>query len=649
MSAIGGILHLHDEPIDPFVLSRFHQTLAPYGLHGQAILEQSSIALTHQKLVYSHINDNNQLPAQINQFLITHNACLANRASLAQTLQLGDNDAALSTTEIIVRAYQKWGPACVDHFVGEFTFAIWNTQDQQLFIGRDHVGLRPLFYLFAAPYFAFASEIKALKVLPFFNDELDDIYIGHFLLKQRPPHEKTTYKHIQRLAGGHCLQLDRNRQLKVWRYWNLHATTGPHYSSDEAYIDELRELLTQAVKNSLDTPHKVGSELSGGLDSSAVAAVASDLLNEPLITFSGIMPAVPTSNEEATILATASYIGADPRLFRIDTVNLPDILRESRPYFDDLYHAANSFVVWQIAKTAHANDIKVVLTGHDGNTMISDGYAYLNELALQGDWAAFDTVVNELIDKESPLNKERYRSSLFRHYGTPTLSRVARQSHPFTFWNNVQAIHKATGDRYTRLAIPSFVSGWMPQRLKHKIARYLAMRATDFSCYNADYAAQLRQTMPYIPVDVFKSERDGHIFGVQQSLQSLAGDVRTSYMAAFGVDFRHPLADRRLIEYSVNLPIRLKRRDGWGRWILRAAIGDKLPASLRWTRTITRMTDNFHHVVSQNQLQLWAMAYENPIVSNYLRIDLLEPTPETPLPRAKQLLLWNAAILSLYV
>lgn len=649
MSSFGGILHLHDEPIDAGILSAFHQVLAHRGPDGGAYTYQHPVAFTHQRDATTIQEQREQPPLQIDQFLVTHIGYFSNRTQLLQQLGLNGQDDTVTTSEIIVRAYQRWDTGCVDHLTGEFAFALWNSQKQQLFLVRDHVGIKPVFYIHAGPYFAFSSSIKALKTLPFFQNMYDDLYIGHFLLWERPSIERTTYQQVRRLPGGHWLTIGREQPLEVRRHWDLHATSIPRYHNDNEYIDEFRTLLIQAVKNCLDTPYRIGAELSGGLDSAAVAGIAARQLNYPLVTLSGIMPDVPTSNEQTRIQATATYVGTDPRMFRVDNVNLPDILEAGRAFFDDIYYAPNSYVSWRISENARDNDLKVVLTGHDGNTMVSDGRGYLQELALAGNWALINTIINEIIDKDVPENPQAIRKSYLNTYGLPTLSLLARQGNLHHFWQGVAALHQATDAGRVGLAIRNLASGWLPPAIKRRIGQMIMQREIDLSFLSDEYAARLRKLLTYTPPMTFVTERDYHIFLVQQTLQSLVGESKDVYSAAFGIDYRHPFANRRLIEYAINIPIHLKLRDGWGRWVMRAAIGDWVPEAIRWPKGHTAMSDNFAHVVVQNQQQLWEMVHANPSVSRYIRLDQIKPTDGQPMTRRTLNKLWSASVLSVHL
>lgn len=650
MSAIGGILHLNDEPIDPIVLGTFHQALTHRGPDGQATLQQQFVAFTHQRYHSTHLDHDEPIPAQHDHILLTHNARFSNRNQLIHQLGLSEHDGDPPTTgEIIIRAYQKWGLRFVDHCSGEFAIAFWDQRAQQLTLIRDHMGLRGVFYLFQPPYFAFASEIKALKTLPFFDPMPDDLYIGHFLLWQRPPIETTTFTQIKRLPSGYMLQIGRAQSLKTWSYWDLAATSGPRYASDQDYVDGFRELFANVVKNNLDSRYTIGSELSGGLDSSAVAAMLSRQLAQPLPTFSAIMPDVPTSNEEPIIRDIVSAIGADPHYERVDRADLPALLTAAGRCFDDITFAPNYFSVWMLAKAAKEKGIRTLFTGHDGNTMVSDGYSYLNELAIQSEWTSLSAAVDALVDKRGYSDVSFARRSYFLEYIEPVLSHLLRKRQMAAFWRGFQLVQAATNVPSAMLMGRNVLSATLPNRLKAQIMKRIAFRQTRDAPLTPDFQKQMQRTMPYMPPTVFETERAAHIFYLRQAMQGLVGEIRESMGYHFGLEYRHPYTDRALIEYAVNLPSHLKMYDGWSRWILRAATYDVLPDRFRWQRNKTYMSDNFHHLIEVNRDGLWEMVQSASGLGHYLQVNKLKPIPNQRLNITQQQYLWAGAVLSMYL
>ena len=167
---------------------------------------------------------------------------------------------------------------CVDHLSGAFSFAVWNQQEQHLFLARDHTGERPLFYASTANCFAFASMPKGLHRLPFVGAEVDEDYIARYLTLANMPIEQTVFRNVQRLPSRLLAQHSVVRRRKLTRYWRTDHLQDLRLGSPEEYLDCFRERFDGAVRSRLRTRGGIGAQLSGGLDSGAVAATAARLL-----------------------------------------------------------------------------------------------------------------------------------------------------------------------------------------------------------------------------------------------------------------------------------------------------------------------------------------------------------------------------------
>ena len=228
--------------------------------------------------------------------VVVSDSRLDNRHELLGTLELaharveGIGDGAL-----LHAAYQRWGKDCAAHLLGDFAFAIWDPRKRTLFCGRDQMGVRPFYYCHLPQrLFAFASEVDALLRLPDVPKRINEVRIVDFLVPQLEGFDATStfYEAIQRMPAAHTCTLDAGL-LRMRRYWTPadDLTDSPARNDDE-YAEAMRALLTQAVHCRLRSSGKVGSMLSGGLDSSAVVALASVELAHsgggPLPTFSAI-------------------------------------------------------------------------------------------------------------------------------------------------------------------------------------------------------------------------------------------------------------------------------------------------------------------------------------------------------------------------
>ena len=176
--------------------------------------------------------------------------------------------------ELILDAYEKWGDDCVKHLLGDFAFAIWDDRRKRLFCARDHFGVKPFFYTHIGDNFNFSSTLNELKV----STELNEIAIGDYLLFGVNQDQSTTvFKDIQRLPPGHTLIVENN-QIKIQRYWTPSLPAEIRFRDPDSYVERFLELLTLAVTDRLRTD-RVAISMSGGLDSTSLAAIASQARN----------------------------------------------------------------------------------------------------------------------------------------------------------------------------------------------------------------------------------------------------------------------------------------------------------------------------------------------------------------------------------
>jgi asparagine synthase (glutamine-hydrolysing) len=188
-----------------------------------------------------------------------------------------------SDTEVIVHAYEEYGEACVEHFIGMFGIALWDKNRQRLFIARDRLGIKPIYYWSDGPHFAFGSELKTLVAHPTIPLDLDLVALDQFLTLEYIPSPRTIFQNIHKLPAGHILFFE-NGEVTIKQYWNVPPRQVPQ---DEAgCVEELEALIRDAVQLRLISDVPLGAFLSGGIDSSTVVAFMSEAMNTPVQTFS---------------------------------------------------------------------------------------------------------------------------------------------------------------------------------------------------------------------------------------------------------------------------------------------------------------------------------------------------------------------------
>ncbi|MCK4417454.1 MAG: asparagine synthase (glutamine-hydrolyzing), partial [Candidatus Latescibacteria bacterium] len=193
-----------------------------------------------------------------------------------------------SDTEVILKAYLQWGIDCLKRFVGMFAIALWDSRKQCLFLARDRLGIKPLYYHFSRGTLLFASELKALMAFKSFERDIDPESIPLFLHYQYVPAPRTIFRNTYKLLPGHHLIYNGN-DLSSYRYWSLPdmpEEAGQSSPSEEERLEELDDLLTRAVSDRLVSDVPLGALLSGGIDSSIVVALMQKVSTTPTRTFS---------------------------------------------------------------------------------------------------------------------------------------------------------------------------------------------------------------------------------------------------------------------------------------------------------------------------------------------------------------------------
>src|ERR1700683_877444 len=178
---------------------------------------------------------------------------LDNRVELGAELGLSHEDTVvMADSDMLLGAWQRWGEQCVDHLSGAFSFAVWNEQEQHLFLARDHTGERPLFYAAPANCFAFASMPKGLHRLPFVGAEVDEDYVARYLALTHMPLEQTIFLHMHRLPSG-CSPSVHREKTRLWRHWRTGDLQDLRLRTPEEYLDCFRERFDRAVRARLRT------------------------------------------------------------------------------------------------------------------------------------------------------------------------------------------------------------------------------------------------------------------------------------------------------------------------------------------------------------------------------------------------------------
>ncbi|HEV7473673.1 MAG TPA: asparagine synthase (glutamine-hydrolyzing), partial [Pyrinomonadaceae bacterium] len=361
--------------IDSSVLTRMRDVITHRGPDEEGIFVDGAIGLGHRRLSIVDVAGGHQpMTNEDGSLHIIYNGEVYNHADYREQLEArGRVYQTHCDTETVLHLYEEHGADCVQYLRGMFAFAIWDGNKKQLFIARDRLGVKPLYYFHAEDgSLYFGSEIKTILAANALKPELNFAALPDYLANHATSGEETLFAGIKRLLPGHTLMW-RDGRVEIKRYWDVSFEKGDESNrSDRDYIAEWSELFRQAVKLRLMADVPLGMFLSGGIDSSAIAAVMSGMVGDPIKTFSvafkereaneleyaRLVAQTFKTNHHEVVVSPESFFGALPRL----------VWHEDEP----LAHPS-SVALYFVSELA-SKHVKVVLTGEGSDELLA-GYA----------------------------------------------------------------------------------------------------------------------------------------------------------------------------------------------------------------------------------------------------------------------------------
>lgn len=513
------------------------QKIAHRGPDAEGSYFNKVVALGHKRLSIIDLSENANQPmfSHSGDTVIIFNGEIYNFQEIS--LELGIKPKTSSDTEVILEAFEKWGPDFVNKLNGMFAMAIYKISENKLFLFRDRIGIKPLFYFYDGKQFAFASELKALTPLKYIAEhlEISQDAVGTFLHLGYIPAPQTIYKNTYKFPQGAYAIYD-GEKLEVKQYWNINEkiTAKKQSNFQEAKV-QLSDLLQQSVKYRLISDVPYGTFLSGGVDSSLVSALAQKVSNHQLKTFS-IGFADSKFNESKYAQKVAQHLDTDHHAFTLTEKEAIDLVPDIFNYYDEPYADASAIPTMLVSNMARQH-VTMTLSG-DGGDELFHGYGMYS-------WA------------------QRLSNPMLRLLKNPTKqalqlmgNRYKRISHLFN-WSDYRNIksHTFSQEQYF------FTEKELALLLKDKV---YSMGLNEWPEVNRKLTSKENQAlfdlMYYLPDDLLtKVDRAS----MKYSLES-----------------RVPLLDHNIVEFALNLDPSLKVQNGTAKYLLKEVLYDFVPREL---------------------------------------------------------------------
>ncbi len=550
MSAIFGIIDLKGRSIDPDWIRSMQTDLAHRGPDRQGIYEEESLVFGHQLLQITPESVYDKSPYIEDGLLITANARLDERKAIMDRLNIPEGERQIITDPLLLlRSYKKFGKDFVKDIYGDFSFAIWDKEKKELFCARDQMGVKPFLYYFHDSRLVFSTELKAIVKLPFVKTEID-----HYLLRDKAlaiydEPDKTSWKNIFRLKGAHVFAL-KGENIEINQYWSPVYKWNPDFKTEKDSASALRQLLEKVIADHTRVIGEVGVPLSGGLDSSSVACLSARKLfleGKKITTVSSIYkPGYSDAENPDEMEYINEVLHQEPNISPA-FVHHSEIkfINDFERIFNAHYAPVNFFhyVDEAIYIQFHYKSIRRVLSGYLGDYTVSN--SIINPFTILMMSGRFKTLF-ALIAKAQPKSGQSmplFIRSKFLNYFAPEFIRK--------LWN----IFKG------RATNPNDI-GIHPLILDQKTKSSLQQRLNDSYKFPSIGTKDISHNIWPQHWDFFEEDWD-------------CGSSQHQ------IEMTYPLADRRILELLLQMPVEHFYSDGYKRGIIRKAMTGILPEKIR--------------------------------------------------------------------
>ncbi len=537
MCGIAGYYNAH---LDRDKLDALLQTLRHRGPDDQNFYIDGDVGLLHTRLSILELTDLGRQPYSFESLSLTFNGEIYNFREVREDLKKsGYSFISDSDTEVLIKAFHHWGERCVDHFIGMFAFAIYNKQSDELYLYRDRLGVKPLYYSFNQGTLYFASELKAFEIFDVPKELNLDATAAYFRFGYVPS-DQSIFRSVAKLQAGHFLKVNR-RGISTHGYWNPNGGLIQNRSEDD-WADELEQLLISAFRYRMVSDVPVGIFLSGGIDSSLLAAV----LQKHMGDINSFTIGFNERDFDESVFAkrTADYLGIRHTEKMLNLEDARGLLLNFYSIYDEPFADTSGIPVACVTQLAKQSGMKVVLSADGGDELFGGYTHYQRAYSLFRRFSVIPPALRRLAVKSSRVMVS---------------SEMRNRITPYNFQHRLSALEELLLSKSPTSFFEAFLANQSLDEISDLIDHHVVKKTQPES----SDAHPLKDMMDwdlkyYLPDDLLVKVDRATMF--------------------YGIECRDPFIDNRLVEFAARVPLDLKFRKGDQKYILKKLLRRYLPA-----------------------------------------------------------------------
>ena len=530
---------------DDSLISEMCKSLNHRGPDFSSYLSTENISIGHTRLAIIDLNKaaNQPMANSDNSLFIVFNGEIYNFKEIKSDLIKNNHFFRTnSDTEVILKAYEEWGEDCVERFNGMFAFAIYDKINDHIFLARDRVGIKPIYYLQIDNKFIFSSEIKSILKYGKYERSINQDAIGSYLQFRYTISNNTLFDGIKKFPAGHY-GIVKNSQLNIFKYWQLPNKENYEIKNKEYYSEKFSYLLEDSVNLRMNSDVPFGMYLGGGIDSTVILSIINKLSNNPINTYS--IDFNPSSGESLAASKIASEFSSNHNNIIVQDKDL-EMLPEIINHFDEPHGGAIALPMYKLSKEA-SKDVKMVLTGEGADEILA-GYQYFKSVHYAHKINPFLFLINRLL------------------WVTPNFVINWLSNHPGKF-------RKKSKQRLLDLFLNKNLN--YIEKLKSLMTLFTKKEVDELLCihYNDNVEMEKQYSLTNMQKYIFNDWLPNNIL-LRQDKMTMASSI----------EGRVPFLDHRLVEFSFNMPDHYKINMFSDKQILRKYCHSNIPAYNSKTR-----------------------------------------------------------------